>query len=241
MITQTPNSTTSNFTFCTPVSTTTTVCIPCVHPFKYLFELIQESLNGVSNSSSFEEALDRLLDKGVVLTSCKLCCPGCGNIYSLASVETQLKLLEAIEISSCCLNGYGSVETYLKYLEAFGDTNVLYECCNGFTECIEKLECLVTSDATNAAAAIDILLDKGVTEFGNFVNNCTGGTTGSDLCYLVQLIKEYVPNPQSNTYSAIVNRILDKGITISCYDDYTVIGSVETWLKYGEAVGLTQA
>jgi hypothetical protein len=224
------------------------VCVPCIHPFKYLFELAKEGTNGIANQLTFEEVVDRLLDKGVVLTNCKLCCPGCNDMYSLASVETQLKFLEAVGYTflgqgcnpdPCCSNVYASVETYLKYEEQ-ADPNKLYQCCNGFTECVEELECLISSDILDSSIAIDRLLDKGITEFGNFVNNCTGGTTGSDVCYFAQLIKEYLPNPDSN-YSDFVDRLLDKGITISCVNGTVMMGSTETALKYFEALGLTCA
>jgi hypothetical protein len=245
MITQTPNSTTNDFTLCTPASTTTTVCVPCIHPFKYLFELAKEGTNGIANQYTFEEVVDRLLDKGVVLTNCKLCCPGCNDMYSFASVETQLKFLEAVGYTvscdvnnpdPCCSNVYASVETYLKYEEAI--TSKLYECCNGFTECVDELECLITTNAIDSSLAIERLLDKGVAEFGNFVNNCTGGTTGSDVCYLAELIKEYLPNHGAD-YATFVDRLLDKGITIGCVDGTVMIGSTETALKYFEALGLT--
>jgi hypothetical protein len=245
MITQTPNSTTNDFTLCTPASTTTTVCVPCIHPFKYLFELAKEGTNGIANQYTFEEVVDSLLDRGVVLTNCKLCCPGCNDMYSLASVETQLKFLEAVGYTflgqncnpdPCCSNVYASVETYLKYQEQ-ADLNKLYQCCNGFTECVEELECLVSTNAIDSSVVIERLLDKGVAEFGNFVNNCTGGTTGSDVCYLAELIKEYLPN-QGVNYSEFLDRLLDKGITIGCVDGTVMIGSTETALKYFEALGL---
>jgi len=39
----------------------------------------------------------------------------------------------------------------------------------------------------------------------------------------------------------MLDRILDKGIVIQCYRGQIIIASVETYLKWAEAMGLTQS
>lgn len=276
-------------------TTTSGPCVNCVHPFNYLFELAYVGLNSPLNrGSSFAEVLDRILDKGIINTNCNLCCPDCEGIYSLASVETQLKLLEALGLtetaavpalpgplgavtpasgnsnnnSPCCSNVYASVETWLKYAEQTGlvqsaavpaipfsipsgvSTEVPYSdelmtCCNGFTECIDDLVCWATRDVTNGYNVIDRILDKGIVEYGGIYNNCTKSSTSS-ICLLVDLMQnkfaDYFPATGGSSRAEIIDRLMDKGITISCSSNgEIIIASVETWLKYGEAVGLTQS
>jgi hypothetical protein len=246
----------------------------------------------ISRGSSFPEVLDRILDKGVINTNCGICCPDCEGIYSLASVETQLKLLEALGLtysgavpasplgavtqvsggsnnnSPCCSNVYASVETWLKYAEQMGltlaaavpaspfslplgvQTEVPFNeevvtCCNGFTECIDDLVCWATRDVTNGPTVIDRLTDKGIAEYGGIYNNCTKSSTSS-ICLLVDLMEnkysEYFPAVGTASRAEVIDRIMDKGITISCSSNgEIIIASVETWLKYGEAVGLTDS
>lgn len=270
-----------------PTTTQSGPCTPCVHPFVYLFELAKKSI-GPNSRDTLATVIDRLLDKGIVLTNCNICCPDCEGIYSLASVETQLKLYEALglyqsaavpaspllngtvvvnytDVSNgepCCSNAYAGVETWLVYAEAIGltqsaavpalpfSTNLgtgtfvgnfnpdLVTCCNGFTECIEDINCWILGDTvSNGAAAVDRILDKGIVEYGGIFNNCNPYQKNSELCLLLQLFNQY--NINGGTRAEILDRILDKGITISCSDNGEIIfGSVETWLKYGEAVGL---
>lgn len=231
------------------LTTTTTNCIPCIHPFDYIFEKIGLGLLHPSNNMSFQEVLDRLLDKGIVEPNCGVCCPDCDGVYVLASVETFLKFAEAVYNpfggctfqGGCCSNVFASVETYLKYEEAVSGDNPT--CCNGFTECTEELVCWVVQDDKNPVQAKDRLLDKGLVEFGNIPNNCTG-VGGSSLCKFVELLAEYYTidvDAQRSSKSEIIDRLLDKGIAIYCNPDTgdISIASVETMLIYLEAIGLT--
>lgn len=278
----------------TPTTTNPGPCVPCIHPFEYLVELayLGSDLNGKS-SASFDISIDRLLDKGITIPSCKYCCPDCYGVYALASVETMLKLFEAVGITlsaappasplsavdigafgqenlqlECCSNIVAGTETLLMYSEAIGETTLLVpalpkgaflegdsednpflkKCCNGFDECIDDLFCWVTQYSKQAANDIDRIMDKGIVEYGSIVNNCTGATSSS-VCKLVSLFEKYlvgVPNSalfgtSQPTRSELIDRILDKGIVISC-DEYgnSKITSVETWLKYAEGFGFTE-
>lgn len=263
-----------------------TPCVPCVHPFEYLFELAYVSTKGANNRTTLAEGLDRLLDKGINFPNCGYCCPDCEGVYALASVETMLKLYEAVGLTAsaavpalppvgdilseifgkstgltCCSNVYASVETSLKYYEGVGITqsaavpalpygantvvesaDYLASCCNGFDECVDDLICLITENVPNAVDIIDRLNDRGIIEYGQIQNNCTGAVSSS-ICKFVDLLKKYQNiNYNSTTLAELVDRFLDKGIVISCDSNGEMhITSVETWLKYAEAVGLTQS
>ena len=165
----------------------------------------------------------------------------------------------------CCNNIYASVETWLVYAEAMGltqqvavpaspyklpsgvQTEVPYNdeivtCCNGFTECMDDLVCWVTQNVSNGSNVIDILLDKGVVEYSGIYNNCTNSSTSS-ICHLVDLLETKYPDVSlGGTRSQFIDRLLDKGITISCSSNgEIIIGSTYKWLQYAEAVGLTQS
>jgi hypothetical protein len=80
---------------------------------------------------------------------------------------------------------------------------------------------------------VDRILDKGVVEYGSL-------SGFSQICRIDEFIDLSISlDPQSGTKEEIIDRIIDKGIVVSCYDDEIVISSVETWLKYAEANGLT--
>jgi hypothetical protein len=224
----------------------TTACVPCIHPFEYLFELAYVATTGTNNRTGFDEVIDRILDKGIIIPSCKLCCPDCDGVYSFSSVETFLKLIEAIvdwpdfysQNGNCCTNIHASTETYLKIAEFEdiyqGEYSVI-ECCNGFNECKDELICWVTETARNSQNVIDIFLDKGIVEYGAIQNNCTGAVSSS-ICKLVDVLERYENISLSGSRTEFIDRLLDKGITISCFDGETHIASNETWLKYGEAI-----
>lgn len=247
------------------LSTTTTLnCTPCVHPLEHAFDLAGVGVLNDKNKTPFNETLDIILDKGIYETNCKFCCPDCDNVYVLASVETFLKFTEAIYgtglgvtcsnqeyfSKGCCTNVHAAVETYLKYEEAVLqnpdtgeiDPNKLADfptCCNGFTECLEELTCWLTSNLNNrsgsAAEILDRIADKGIVEYGNIINNCTG-SGGSSLCKFAELLAKYYDvdkNAQRlSSRAEVMDRILDKGIVVYCNPDLgeIFIGSVETFI-----------
>jgi hypothetical protein len=194
--------------------------------------------------NTINEILDRTLDKGILQSNNELdiCCPDCVqnmndnnvSIYVISSVETFLKFSEAIGFNrgntpTCCTQITASVETSLKFNENFGDlpTNPVPSCPTNFNSCMNTLKNSLTSEG------VDRLLDKGVVEYGSL-------SGFSQICRIDEFIDLTISlDPQSGTKEEIIDRIIDKGIVVSCYDDEIVISSVETWLKYAEANGLT--
>lgn len=216
-------------------TTTTSQCIECTHPFEYILELVyQESVLNTDSAyyGNPVEALDRILDKGVVISNCNMCCPKC-NIYALGSKQTIIILLESGYIqTSCCINIYAAVETYSGFLESQSATN--YSCCTNFHECIDELICVVGKNSFNTQEeVIDLLLDKGIIELDVINSKCS--TSKSSICLLAELLNKYFGNIQSNVLVQMLDRILDKGISVSCNNGITVIASVETELQYLEA------
>jgi len=217
------------------------VCGPagCRPAYEYLTDY---ALVNSSSTISPAEVLDQLLDIGITIPigNAGICCPVCGP-YVLASVETWLKWGETfgctgenIENCTCCTNVYASVETYLKYAEATGAPAI--GCNNGFTE--EVLELVDLLISTGEPGAPQMLLDKGIVETGSLNADLTSNV--SDLQSLVEDLFES-PNNSGTQYSSIpeiLERILDKGLVISCINGELVVASVETWLPYYEATDL---
>jgi hypothetical protein len=194
-------------------------------------------------TSTPAEILDRLLDKGNVQSNenLEICCPDCvqvmnGNnvsVYVISSVETFLKFAEAIGFTkglkpTCCTHLAASVETTLKFTEAFGiPENPVPTCSKNFNSCINTIKNTLTP------VGIDRLLDKGVVEYGSLSGS-------SQICRINDFIDLSIElDPTSASKEEQLDRILDKGMVISCYDDEIVTASVETWLKWAEANGLT--
>jgi hypothetical protein len=165
---------------------------------------------------------------------------------------------------ACCSNVHASVETWLKYADdlgltisaavpalpfssnlgtstASGGTNPeIVTCCNGFTECVDDVLCWAMANTALGAEVIDRILDKGIVEYSGIYNNCSS-VQQSEVCLLLQLLVEHEEYGFSGSRAEVIDRILDKGIVISCSDEGEIVmASVETWLTYGEAVGLTE-
>jgi len=91
------------------------------------------------SETTLAEQLDRLLDDGFIGPKCSGCCPDCGNIYVLASVET-----------------------YLKFFESFGPPPAQEDCCTNI--CIKNLQDYGSSDPDN----LNRFMDKGIVEYSTF-------------------------------------------------------------------------
>ena len=99
--------------------------------------------------------------------------------------------------------------------------------------CIRDSSCINTIKSTLTPEGIDRLSDKGVVEYGSLSGS-------SQLCRINDFIDLSIElDPTSSSKEEQLDRILDKGMVISCYDDEIVTASVETWLKWAEANGLT--
>jgi hypothetical protein len=171
------------------------------------------------------EVLVNALDDGILTSSGtgSICCPVCGP-YILASVETFLKYAEATGISDCCTNVRASVETYLKYAEAIGGSGA---CSNGFSaESTALLDNLSGEDRNS-------ILDKGIVESGAL--NPDLSSSISDLTAMVLAFVDSTYNEEELVEMLAV--LLDKGIVVSCFPGEIIVASVETYLKWAEAVG----
>ena len=172
------------------------------------------------------------------------------RIYLLASVETSLQCFEGLGFTeptvvpaspltsvnppfpkmNCCLHYETSVETALKLAEALGfDIPNSKSCSTNFNSCIDDLL------STFNPEGIDNILDKGIVEYGSISGQ-------SKVCLLKTLV-DLSYNSQDRILSSrfqILDRILDKGIVISCYNGEMVIASVETYLIWYNAYFLPQ-
>ena len=137
---------------------------------------------------------------------------------------------EQIVITGCCSNIYASVETFLKYAEAYGltnggqeplsinDTRRKYNCCD-FRSSVDSLVSLTDVEG------VDRFLDRGITEIGE---------TNIDV-----LVEYFIINNSSSQFINIfIDILVDIGIVPVCFSDRTEFFSVERYLKYAESVGL---
>jgi hypothetical protein len=170
------------------------------------------------------------------------------RIYLLASVETSLKYFEGAGLTesapvpaspltavdpnpklNCCLHYEASVETSLKLTNGTGGydgigndiPNNLKSCSTNFNSCISDLFNTFTPEE------IDRILDKGIVEYGSISGQ-------SQVCLLKTLVDlAYNSQPRiSASRQEILDRLLDKGFVISCYNGEMSISSVETFLNW---------
>jgi hypothetical protein len=198
----------------------------CLDPFTYTWNAaVNQAL--LDPTLSVAEHFDLLLDRGQVLSSAaNICCPDCtiNPIYVLSSAETFFKLAEALGWTeepdlTCCINIQASIETYLKYNEAWQIEQ--YPCCNNdFESCLSQFSTI---------ADLSGILDAGVVE--------TNGYNGNTLLCIIYDLFVNTPEDllQGLTISEVFDRILDKGFVAYCCDCNVVIASVETFLKWWEA------
>lgn len=196
-----------------PSCYTTTTLFPCgTNPLDWALSKFTEVLGKGANKTYPQENFDRFLDKGMVTTKCNLCCPCPGAGYVLASVETYLKYWEGLALANQLVNPVGET------------------CCSSFQDAIESTfdDCFQQPNTL----CTDIILDKGIVEQG-LING------QSQLQNLLDWIISIMPLVgTSSTACEILDRIIDKGIVIFCEPDTDrlIIASVETYLKYNEAV-----
>jgi hypothetical protein len=197
------------------------------------------------------------LDKGeYILNNEDLLFPE-NEIYILSSVETYLKFAEAVSrngyLNNRKVNVSACIETYLKFEEAnsdfFGEgQSYNYNNQTGFIK--QYLELI--SDPTYAKANdflrksdfLDRLNDKGIVELGQIGK-------GSKLVYTHILKKitldietwlsynETMDSDNDIFISHILYIILDKGISVREYKGNLIISSIETYLKFAEALPTT--
>lgn len=163
---------------------------------------------------------------------------------------------------------WASVETYLKYNEAAGgrigkltfDDQIESLSGNIFQSLNGKIMEIIRVNVENptnysAAEIIDRMLDKGIVVKADiYTNNCTSSQLNTlvqedgsaMLTYANQIFS--LPLSVDATGPEELDRILDKGMVLElnidgpgeCKVQYAIVGaSVETYLKYAEALGLT--
>jgi len=93
------------------------------------------------------------------------------------------------------------------------------QCCTN--NCFQEIKDFV------GAANYDILRDKGLLEYGTIYG-------GSFFCKIL-VFKDDV-NMSISDFMSLLDRILDKGLVISCDNNLTTLSSMETYLKYDEAL-----
>jgi hypothetical protein len=230
-------------------------CTPCMNPLEYIFQEAFKEVNPEkpTRGLSLMERIDRVLDKGNIEPICNVCCPSwnlsnsscCVNVE--ASVETYLKYAEAV--------GLTAPPAVPALPEPSSDIIGDLEngpCCNNFKQCVDSLTCWAfkrqgpnggRTNTSSQAEIVDRILDKGIVEYGYF-EDCEGNTISSQVCTLLQILETYfVTYPGSlgrSSGAEIIDRLIDKGIVVTCDENGNLaIASVETWLKYGEAMGYT--
>lgn len=174
-------------------------------------------------------ALIETLLAGISISNNKnLCCPDCKRgVYFLGNAEVFLKLEEGADI--CCLEHLSTVETWLKVLEAIGDT----PCCNtDFNEAIQQW--IDSSSSSTANFYLDDLIQLGILESSSF-----NGYSG--LGILFNYLQLNHPELTDEDYLNILGVIVNLGVVIQCAGCEIIISSTETYLKWAEARGGTGA
>lgn len=178
-----------------------------------------------SSLSLISEELDIILDNGFISPKCSGCCPDCGNIYILASVET-----------------------YLKFYEEAGEIPVQEDCCTN--TCITKLQDYATADefdqfidrgiveysTFNGKSFICYIVDYfianpsalGNSSFGEVLNRIL------DKGIVIYCTEDQQIVAGVETFLKL-NFIIDYGAECCL----SLTANVDTYAKYQEAVGLT--
>lgn len=189
-----------------------------------------------STTNPYQQFIQRL-DKGVIFPKSILCCPDCGP-YAISSVETFGKFYEAIAgcTELCCLSFTGGAESLLKLneiLDAFltpEEKDEIYPCGNDF---LQKIDSLLSEMNSNPSKTYNTnyFLGEGIVEYG-LLNSDSSSSINKlrDLLFSINT---------TQTEDVIFKEVLDKGIVVYCTEYWTVIASIETFLKYAEATGIT--
>lgn len=95
------------------------------------------------------------------------------------------------------------------------------KCCS--ETCITRLSQIIDG------GKFDALRDKGLLEYS------TISGAGSFICNFLDFAE--ANNISADDIVDTIDRVLDKGLVISCNENAHTIASVETFLKYAEAIG----
>jgi hypothetical protein len=230
--------------------------------YRRLTSTVEKAIQYDSTSTytpSFDECMDRFLDKGIVFSeksdsinhgTFSFTNGELEGIYVIASVETYSKY--AGGVGAGIGNIYSNTETALKAFEAaqgnifnFGRISVDgIEVANNissgselFLSSIMKIEDISTDD--------DRLRDKGIIESSYLRYSDSEGerlaleNIPTGFSFLKKLINHYSSGVLGTTssFGEVVDRLIDKGLVIKINPTHVCVASVETYLKLAEAVG----
>jgi hypothetical protein len=208
---------------CPVVVTATTTC---ADPLTYLLNMAATSAS--NTGTTFNLALDEILDAGLVITqSDNICCPSCSTakLWSLSALTPFLAAATALgwtaavnnpKIGYCCINTELSVTNYTTYVNAMRIGGEIPTCCaTDFSTCFKELSALVETNTS--------LLANGVVE----TNTLSDKTA---LCTLIDFIKTQ-PNI-SGTTETFIDTLLTKGIFVHCCGCNMMIGSQTKFVEY---------
>jgi hypothetical protein len=188
-------------------------------------------LNEVDSSIDPDLHLVYLLDRGVAFPKSILCCPSCGP-YFIGSIDAAEKLLEGFSnCAECCISAKANEQMTLQLQETLASYGLEqnYPCDNDFTS---KINALLSEMNSNPDKTYDVndFLDKGVIEYGSL---------NADLSSSINKLRDFLYSADfDETEDVIFNTIIEKGLVLHCTQYWTIVASVETFLKYAEALGL---
>lgn len=214
-----------------------TLSCDIIPPNACLLDVFTFLLNESNSTTNPYQQFIQRLDKGVIFPKSILCCPDCGP-YAISSVETFGKFYEAIAgcTELCCLSFTGGAESLLtlnEILDAFltpEEKDEIYPCGNDF---LQKIDSLLSEMNSNPSKTYNTnyFLGEGIVEYG-LLNSDSSSSINKlrDLLFSINT---------TQTEDVIFKQVLDKGIVVYCTEYWTVIASIETFLKYAEATGIT--
>ena len=134
-----------------------------------------------------------------------------------------------VECNTCCpecgdIYVFASAETFSIFSEAqtSGPYPVFSEtpCC--YERCITELY-----DYVGSAENIETILGRGILEYSTIQEK-------SFVCLLLDFATEN--DLSGDELAELIVYILDLGVVVSCINGNTIVSSVETWLKWAEAM-----
>lgn len=224
-----PSTTTSTTQASTTTTSTTTTIPPCVNP---LLQLVSNDILSLINisESAVENAIQVILDSGIVLSpNCNICCPDCGDFYSLSAISGFGGLAEQPALSPlypCCLD-YVELEPIFApppFDIPIGPTIPCPSNPKTFDVAIQNIITEIGTPAYNA-----YLLPDGIIEYSSL-----GKSSG-----LYTLVQAVLASPYYSPVLllTVIKTIRDRGVVVYCDRGIHVTASIETFYKYIEAVG----
>lgn len=207
-----------------------------------IFEYLINYCEDTSPSSNDQDIIDRwhyVLNKGIALTAVtyNLCCEDCSSstsgVTSLSSCDKFNSLVEAMGLTqnceitgyTCCISVYGGSLKVNSVYQTLRLTGVPPPCTLSINNCIYLdfntiFNRMISEFGYNSTK---IIKDNGAAMFGNTS---------------IKAILDYLDTKSENFRELFLIELLQEGVVYDCRG-LGIIASVETYLKYAEAVGLT--